>query len=496
MALADDITQNLDPGANSTGQGVGDFLAAVAGHPVNRRVLNMLPVQAAVTAQATQAETNLRNAQTQSAVQTAMDEQQKAIGAQNDNIQKSNFRSAYLQAHPTATDADLMTAVTTGGLGSNFQAAATGQGDIQTQQNKAILGDTTGKYSQADKFAAAQALQGKLENPLMTAPAEGINVSGAPVKTQLDQTGAADINSKNATASEAIQKAEQLKTMNNGAGGLTPGALQLAVDDTTANPAHITLYAGMGANGQQMKTLLANGRATKLAAAGMTDSDLIRQQALAKASASSAPAAAKSVQTLDSFIPLVKNNAASAQQLLSQLPDYDIPLADAVQRSASRGVGGVDATVLQSVATVYQNEIARLLASGPTMNGVISDAARNEIGKMANIGQMTRRSAEAVMNRIDLELNVRRSAAMDTLMENANMQAGVGSKGATEAALAAGTSQTSPPPASTVTPPVGDAGIPASAVAQLHEGVHTTFGNSQVWTLQDGKPVQIQPQGK
>lgn len=495
MALADDITQNLDPGANSTGQGVGDFLAAVAGHPVNRRVLNMLPVQAAVQSQATQAETNLRNAQTQSAVQTAMDEQQKAIGAQNDNIQKSNFRSAYLQAHPTATDADLMTAVTTGGLGSNFQAAATGQGDIQTQQNKAILGDTTGKYSQADKFAAAQALQGKLENPLMTAPAEGINVSGAPVKTQLDQTGAADVNAKNATASEAIEKANQLHAMNNGAGGLTPGALDLAVDDTMAVPGHVSLYAGMGGNGQQMKTLLANGRATKLAAAGMTDSDLIKQQALAKAAASSAPAAAKQVQTLDSFIPLVKNNAAAAKQLLANLPDYDIPLADAVQRSASRGVGGVDATTLQSVATTYQNEVARLLASGPTMNGVISDAARNEIGKMANIGSMTRRQAEAVMSRIDIELNTRRGAAMDALLNNANMQAGVGTKNGTEDALAAGGGNT-PPPASTVTPPVGDAGIPASAVAQLHEGVHTTFGNSQVWTLQDGKPVQIQPQGK
>lgn len=34
--------------------------------------------------------------------------------------------------------------------------------------------------------------------------------------------------------------------------------------------------------------------------------------------------------------------------------------------------------------------------------------------------------------------------------------------------------------------------MPASAVAQLKEGVHTTFGNKQVWTLKNGKPVQVQ----
>jgi len=35
--------------------------------------------------------------------------------------------------------------------------------------------------------------------------------------------------------------------------------------------------------------------------------------------------------------------------------------------------------------------------------------------------------------------------------------------------------------------------LPASAAAKLKEGVNTTFGNGQVWTLQKGKPVQVHP---
>lgn len=34
--------------------------------------------------------------------------------------------------------------------------------------------------------------------------------------------------------------------------------------------------------------------------------------------------------------------------------------------------------------------------------------------------------------------------------------------------------------------------LPAAAVSSLKEGVHTTFGNGQTWTLQSGQPVQVQ----
>lgn len=40
-------------------------------------------------------------------------------------------------------------------------------------------------------------------------------------------------------------------------------------------------------------------------------------------------------------------------------------------------------------------------------------------------------------------------------------------------------------------PPAGGGTLPAQAQSQLKEGVDTTFGNGQVWTLQNGQPVRI-----
>jgi hypothetical protein len=46
---------------------------------------------------------------------------------------------------------------------------------------------------------------------------------------------------------------------------------------------------------------------------------------------------------------------------------------------------------------------------------------------------------------------------------------------------------------SDVVPPVQVQGTmpPPAALSKLQEGQHTTFGNGQVWTMQNGKPVQV-----
>jgi len=41
------------------------------------------------------------------------------------------------------------------------------------------------------------------------------------------------------------------------------------------------------------------------------------------------------------------------------------------------------------------------------------------------------------------------------------------------------------------TPAAPTTALPANAVSSLKEGIKTTFGNGQVWTLKDGKPVQV-----
>jgi len=47
-------------------------------------------------------------------------------------------------------------------------------------------------------------------------------------------------------------------------------------------------------------------------------------------------------------------------------------------------------------------------------------------------------------------------------------------------------------PTTSASPAGGNtAALPPQALAQLKEGFHTTFGNGQVWTLQNGKPVRV-----
>lgn len=208
MALGDDFSngvQAVDPGANSTGQGLGDFLAAVAGHPVNRMALNALPVQAALSAQASQAQTQHIGAQTQQALAAAEEAQQNALAAAAKNQARTNFKGSMIANGMDPAEADFRANAAVGDLGTQFNATADATGALQSQKWKAVLADPNAP--QAAKFAASQALQSKLENPLMTAPAEGINVSGAPVNTQLDQTGAADITQKHASAAESLAKA-------------------------------------------------------------------------------------------------------------------------------------------------------------------------------------------------------------------------------------------------------------------------------------------------
>jgi hypothetical protein len=209
MALGDDVSsavQTLDPGANSNGQGIGDFLSSLAtGRPINRRALNMLPVQAAIQANDTQAQAQLRGAQTQQALAAAANAQTEALAGQQKDEARENFKQSLVNNGHSADEADLLSNLAVGGLGDAFHAGTQGIGDLQSQKWKAILADPSS--SQQDKFNASQALKGEVQNPLMAAPTEGVNVSGAPVAVSTTPMGAADINAKNAAAAESLAKA-------------------------------------------------------------------------------------------------------------------------------------------------------------------------------------------------------------------------------------------------------------------------------------------------
>ena len=66
-------------------------------------------------------------------------------------------------------------------------------------------------------------------------------------------------------------------------------------------------------------------------------------------------------------------------------------------------------------------EVARLLTAGPSMNGVISDHARGDVQGMAP-ENMTASQARRVLNRIDIEIGIRRQGVQSALEGAANAQ--------------------------------------------------------------------------
>ncbi len=119
----------------------------------------------------------------------------------------------------------------------------------------------------------------------------------------------------------------------------------------------------------------------------------------------------------------MKSNGERILQLLSQVDrdGGDVPIIAGLSRAAGRNLGDEDLAELHSVFSTYHNEIARLLAAGPSMNGVISDHARAEIQNLAP-ENMTTNQARRVINRIDTEIGIRRHSVQNAIEGGANAQ--------------------------------------------------------------------------
>jgi hypothetical protein len=115
-------------------------------------------------------------------------------------------------------------------------------------------------------------------------------------------------------------------------------------------------------------------------------------------------------------------------QLINQIDDTGVPMVEAISRMAKRGAGNVDAAELHSVITTFQTEISRLLAAGPSMNGVISDTARREIGQMSP-ENMSAAQAKRIIARLYGEMDARLAFVNDAVSKSVGTASGGGAFG-------------------------------------------------------------------
>lgn len=470
-------------------QGLADLLSGAAGAPVNRSGLNAFVANS-------QAANGLRSAQTDEALLNAQ-------RAQDEQVASGQLEDAFVKSGARPADAHLMAVAARMHAGSAVNAM-----DMFKAYNASTLGDPS-KLGTPDQTAAQQAIQGKVAEPVAL-PNNYTSLPGAaPVNAQQSAQGVAQTAD---TQSQADLRNAQTK-----AGGFNPHTGQQGgpVDPTEAAYGAYTLYKTgkmlpMGMGNAQMRNAFISGAAQlsqresqgeNVANPGYDTAIANGQDFLGAQRAISGFAGgplgnqARSINNVVGHLQLMEN-------LFNGLQNGDVQVVNKIGSAWKKAFGSEAPTDIQTAASFIGPELTKILSA----NGSAGTAEeRQEFSHTAaNLGNSPEQTAGALgtlKNMLGRQLTdmalqyhgatgrsdfARRYVAPDVaqyLEVNADGGAPQG-PGSAPAATS---------PTSSASPAGGNAGaLPPQALAQLKDGLHTTFGNGQVWTLQNGKPVRVQ----
>lgn len=238
-----------------------------------------------------------------------------------------------------------------------------------------------------------------------------------------------------------------------GASGLEPDALNDAVIDVLADPTRIKQHAGFGQSGQNIKTQIDNAKAKKLREIGLTEDQVIRQNAVANANIKGINKLIPMQQGVAAYETLARANGDRFLELAKKVNTSGIPLINSTMRLGQLATGNADAAEMMSVLRTYQTEAARIV-NNPNLTGQLTDTARKEIEGVVP-ANMTVAQAARVINRLNFEFDVR-GRGLQQQIDKAQSGLVPGYPGAAPAA---------PPPAAADT--AGSAKAPPAAVEYL-----------------------------
>lgn len=472
------------------GQGLADLLSGAAGAPVNRPALNAFVANS-------QATNSLRSAQTEDALlaaQRAQDEQ-TAAGQLEDAFVKTGARPA---------DAHLMAVAARMHAGSAVNAM-----DMFKAYNATVLGDPA-KLNTSDQTAASQAISGKLEGPQNLPNNYSLPAGVAPPTTGQSPQGAAQ------TADTASQTA--LRTAQANAGGFNPhtGGAGGPVDPNEAAYGAYTLYRTgkmlpMGMGNAPMRNAFISGAAalSQREANGENITDPGFDTAIANGqdylgaqrminSQAGGPLGnqTRSINNVVGHLQLMEN-------LFNGLQNGDVQIANKIGAQWKKAFGSEVPTDIQTAAGFIGPELTKILSSnGSTGTAEERQEFSHTAANLANAPEQTAGAIGTLKNMLGRQMTdmalqyhgatgrsdfARRYVAPDVaqyleLNPEASGQAG----SVTPPATSPTTSASPAGGAATALPPQ------ALQALQAHPGQHVTFGNGQVWTLQNGKPTRVQ----
>lgn len=472
----------------ANGQGLADLLSGAAGAPVNRPQLNAFVANS-------QATNGLRSAQTEDALLAAQ-------RAQDEQVASGQLEDAFAKAGARPADAHLMAVAARMHAGSAVNAM-----DMFKAYNASVLGDPS-KLNTSDQTAAAQAISGKLEGPQPLPNQYSLPAGVTPPQTGESPLGAAQTANQNAEA--ALHNAQA------NAGGFNPHTGQGGpLDPNAVAFGSYMLYKtgkmpamGMGGGPARMAIISGAAQLANQEAQGQPVTNLGFDTALANGQDFTA-----SQRTLNSAAggPLGNqtrsiNNVVGHLQLMENLfnglQNGDVQIANKLGSQWKKAFGSEVPTDIQTAAGFIGPELTKILSSNGS-TGTVEERQEfsNTAANLANSPEQTAGAIHTLKNMLgrqmtDLALQYhgatgrsdfsRRYVAPDVAQY---LEIGPDAGGGQQTSVV--------PPGTSPTVSASPAGgaattLPPQALAVLKEGIHTTFSNGQVWTIQNGKPIRVQ----
>lgn len=474
-------------------QGLFDALSGAAGHPVNRPALNAYITQG-------QAMAGLRTAQTQEALLNAqrMQEQEDMRQRLQDTLVQNGMKPS------DAAQATNITVQNGGDLEKAIQAAQA--------QRKLANTDIVSDPHQLNTPAQTAAFQGLSGKPLDYQNVPG-NYAVAPGITppNVMQTpqAAATTGEQNALAN--------LHNAQANAGGFNPHSGQggAPLDPNAVAYGSYVLFKtgkmpslGMGGGAGRSAILAGAAQLAQQEASGQPVSNPGFDQAIENGQDYAA-----SGRALGSFAGGQLGNQARAlnnttghlrlyEQTFQALQNGNLQLVNSMDNAWKKATGQGAPTTLQAMGNIIGPELTKILTNTNAGTGDERAQFSQTAGNLANSPEQMGDAIHAVRGMLgrqaaDLALQYHGATGRNDFARR-YLQPDV----ATDLELNPDTMQQGGPPTTGapvtgggVKPPAGagpGAQLPPQVVSRLQEGFVTTFGNGQKWTLQGGKPVQVQ----
>lgn len=200
---------------------------------------------------------------------------------------------------------------------------------------------------------------------------------------------------------------------------LSPDAVHDAVVDVLADPARMRQYASFGQSGQKIRTAINEQKSQTLRDLGMTEDQVVRQQAVAKAQIKSVGDLIPMQNAINAYETVAKGNGQRALELINKVNTTGVPLLNSAKRISEQATGNPDAAELMQVLQNYQTEAARIIAN-PRLTGQLTDTARKELENVIP-ANLTPAQAKRIIERLNFEFELR-SRGIDQALTQAQSQ--------------------------------------------------------------------------